>query len=143
MADPKGGTGSTPPLTRRDQIVATSSGMSSPNSSFGNGSLTQSSSANASFSSSGIERTGSSKKSKEDAKRDKEEEKVRKKDMKKEKERAKMSQSLGLPDGEKILHGTTACQPCTLLMALRVFMCHEESRAPYRQVICHTTASRI
>lgn len=142
MADPKGGTGSTPPLTRRDQIVATSSGMSSPNSSFGNGSLTQSSSANASFNS-GIERTGSSKKSKEDAKRDKEEEKVRKKDMKKEKERAKMSQSLGLPDGEKILHGTPASQPCTLLIALRVFMRHEEGRAPNRQVIRYTTASRI
>ena len=104
MAEPPRGSisaSTSPPLGRRDQLIASEKNIGSPNSSF-NGSVNLSAS-----NSSGIERLGSvSKRSKEDAKRDKEEEKTRKKDLKKEKERAKISLSLGLPEGEKILHGT-------------------------------------
>lgn len=96
--------GTSPPLARREGIIASERITSqSPNSSF-NGSFNPNlSTSNAS---NPIERSSSSKRSKEEAKRDKEEEKTRKKEEKKSKERAKICQALGLPEGERILHGT-------------------------------------
>jgi hypothetical protein len=95
-------TGASPPQGRREGVEKINSAPS-PNSSFSGGS----SLANASFSgnNASFDSRNSSKRTKEEVKRDKEEEKNRKRDLKKEKERAKISVSLGLPEGEKILHG--------------------------------------
>ena len=142
MAEPPRGSisaSTSPPFGRRDQLIASEKNAGSANSSF-NGSVNLSAS-----NSSGIERSGSvSKRSKEDVKRDKEEEKSRKKDLKKEKERAKISQSLGLPEGEKILHGTVLCfQIARYLTLRRVFMRNQEGRSLDGAALCNAYASAI